>query len=66
LDNAASEANRFGLQDDEAAHIIERISMQVREWRSVFEELNVPSAECDKIMTAFRRPSKLGTTLLRR
>jgi len=65
LDNAASEANRFGLQDDEAAHIIERISMQAREWRSVFEELNVPSAECDKIMTAFRRPSKGSLSYLR-
>lgn len=61
LDNAFSAAGQFGLTKEKAAKIIDKIAMKVREWRMFFEsELAVPSAECDKVATAFRRPNDIG------
>lgn len=61
LDNALSMAGQFGLMDKEAARITNDIAMKTREWRTFFEsEMQVPTAECDKVKSAFRRPADIG------
>ncbi len=60
LDNALSESGRFGLARHKAQEIIERISAVTREWRTVFNQLGVSDAECDKVATAFRKPRDVG------
>lgn len=60
LDNAMSESGRFGLTRTKAQEIVERISTVTREWRTVFNQLGVSDAECDKVATAFRKPRDIG------
>jgi serine/threonine-protein kinase HipA len=61
LDNALTHAGRFGLLADTARAIIERVSMEVREWRTFFEgEMGVPLQECEKVASAFRKSSDIG------
>ncbi|HNQ75017.1 MAG TPA: HipA domain-containing protein [Pseudothauera hydrothermalis] len=60
LDNLLEAHGAFGLLKREAARIIERVASVVREWRVVFEELGVPEEQCEKVASAFRRPSDIG------
>lgn len=60
LPNALSGAPMVGLLEADARAIIDRIATEVREWRTFFEEIGVPTAECDRVETAFRRPRDAG------
>jgi serine/threonine-protein kinase HipA len=61
LTNALSQAGQFGILPNKAKTIVERISLEVREWRTFFEgEMGVARAECDKVSSAFRKPSNIG------
>jgi serine/threonine-protein kinase HipA len=51
----------FGLLKPEAARIIDSICTCAREWRTVFQELGVPQAQCDTVAPAFRRPREIGS-----
>ncbi|MEK7736637.1 MAG: hypothetical protein AAB319_02610, partial [Pseudomonadota bacterium] len=56
----------FGLLRKDAAAIIDRVASATREWRMVFEELEVPGADCDKVASAFRRPRDVGLVAVER
>jgi len=61
LTNAMSQAGQFGILPNKAKAIVERISLEVREWRTFFEgEMGVARTECDKVSSAFRKPSHIG------
>lgn len=60
LENVLNAHGGFGLLRRDAASIIDRVATVVREWRTLFEELGVPAADCDKVSSAFRRPSEIG------
>jgi len=60
LDNLLEAHGSYGLLRHAAAAIIERVATCTREWRTRFEALGVPQAECDRIDTAFRRPRDIG------
>ncbi len=61
LDNALSHAGQFGLTLRAARQIVDRIAGEVREWRTFFEhDMHVPTEECEKVKSAFRRPSEIG------
>lgn len=64
LDNAMSEASRFGLTPPKARAIVERVSRVTREWRTTFNALGASDAECDKVASAFRKPRDIGLHLL--
>ena len=66
LDNLLEAHGAFGLLKREAAAIIARVASVTREWRTVFEELGVPQAECDKVDSAFRRPREVGLDAIER
>jgi serine/threonine-protein kinase HipA len=66
LDNALGGAGLFGLHPPRAAMIIDRVARVVREWRESFERLRVPAQLCDRLATAFRRPSDIGMNLVDR
>ena len=60
LGNALSQAGQFGILPTKAKEIVERIAGEVRGWRSFFEgEMGLSHAECDKVASAFRKPSQL-------
>ena len=60
LDNALAGAGRFGLLPPDAAQIIDRVVRAVRCWRETFEGLGVPTPECDRVASAFRRAADIG------
>jgi serine/threonine-protein kinase HipA len=60
LDNALSAAPAFGILQAEANTIINKLATVVREWRGYFEQSGVPTAECDKVAAAFRKPREIG------
>jgi serine/threonine-protein kinase HipA len=60
LDNLLEAHGSFGLLRQDAALIIDRIASVTREWHGVFEELQVPGPDCDKVSSAFRRPKDIG------
>lgn len=60
LDNALAGAGRFGLLPPDAARVIDRVVGVVRGWRDIFERLGVPVRECDRLVSAFRRPADIG------
>ena len=60
LDNALAGAGRFGLLPPDAARIIDRVVGVVRGWRDIFERLDVPVRECDRVVSAFRRAADIG------
>lgn len=60
LDNALAGAGRFGLLPPDAARIIDRLVGAVRGWRDIFEGLDVPVRECDRVVSAFRRAGDIG------
>jgi serine/threonine-protein kinase HipA len=60
LGNALSRCERFGLNKQKAATIINAVALVVREWRVHFEELGCPPAQCERVKTAFRRPADIG------
>jgi serine/threonine-protein kinase HipA len=60
LDNALTQAGRFGLLPPAAALIIDRVVRAVRAWRETFEGLDVPRTECDRVATAFRHAGDIG------
>jgi len=60
LSNALSQAGQFGIVPTRAKEIVERIAAKVREWRTFFEaEMGLTHAECDKVASAFRKPSQV-------
>jgi len=66
LDNLLEAHGSFGLLRKDAAVIIDRVASATREWRMVFEELEVPGADCDKVASAFRRPRDVGLVAVER
>ena len=60
LDNLLAAHGSFGLLRKNAAVIIDRVASVTREWRVLFEALEVPASECEKVASAFRRPSEIG------
>lgn len=66
LDNLLEAHGAFGLLKRDAAAIIERVASVTRQWRTVFEELGVPTQECDKVASAFRRPREIGMKAVER
>ncbi|MFZ4539001.1 type II toxin-antitoxin system HipA family toxin [Propionivibrio sp.] len=60
LDNLLEAHGSYGLLRKNAAAIIDRVARVTREWRVLFDELGVPSADCDKVASAFRRPRDIG------
>jgi serine/threonine-protein kinase HipA len=61
LDNALSHAGKFGILPEVAQRIVDRISMEVREWRTFFErQMDVSRKECNQVASAFRKPSEIG------
>jgi len=65
LDNALEGCRPFGLDRDEAAHIIDHIYSRVREWRVSFERYGVDPKSCDRIASAFRRGDDVGLKEIR-
>jgi len=60
LGNALSQAGQFGILPTRAKEIVDRIAGTVREWRTFFEgEMGLSYAECDKVASAFRKPSQV-------
>ncbi|MDH3347415.1 MAG: HipA domain-containing protein [Desulfobulbaceae bacterium] len=55
LENALSQAERFGLQKREAQEIIRRSSEIVRYWRDIFEECGVAGDQIDLLAPSFTR-----------
>lgn len=45
---------------NEGSDGIDRVASVTREWRVLFEALEVPASECEKVASAFRRPSEIG------
>ena len=67
LDNALSHSGQFGILPGRAKEIVDRIASEVREWRTFFEfEMGLSKATCDKVASAFRKPSEIGCERLRR
>jgi serine/threonine-protein kinase HipA len=61
LDNALSHAGQFGIIPHRAKEIVDRIASEVREWRTFFElDMGLSTATCDKVASAFRKPSEIG------
>lgn len=60
LTNALSWSSRFGLTQDKAIYIVDRIWRVVREWKERFEEWQVPPNEIEKISSAFRHAREIG------
>lgn len=61
LGNALSHAGQFGIVPHRAREIVDRIAREVREWRTFFESgMGLPRATCDKVASAFRKPSDIG------
>lgn len=61
LDNALSHAGQFGILPNRAKEIVNRIAGKVREWRTFFEStMGLSTASCDKVASAFRKPSEIG------
>ncbi|MDP2792833.1 MAG: HipA domain-containing protein, partial [Sulfurisoma sp.] len=60
LGNLIAAHGSFGLAKTTAATVIDRVASVTREWRTVFEEMAVPAADCDKVASAFRRPRDIG------
>ena len=54
LDNALSGYARFGLSLQDAKAVVDHMWRVTREWKSYFEEWDVPGAEIEKVSTAFR------------
>lgn len=64
LTNAMGWAARFGLTQDKALHVVDRVWRVVREWKNHFEAYGVPAAEIDQVASAFRHARELGGTEL--
>lgn len=61
LSNALSHSGQFGIMPPRAREIIDRIAGEVREWRTFFEgTMGLSTATCDKVASAFRKPSEIG------
>ncbi len=60
LDNALAGAGRFGILPRDAAAIIDRVVGVVRGWRDCFEAGGVPTRDCDRVASAFRRAAEIG------
>lgn len=60
LDNAIAGAGRFGLLPAAANAIVDRVVTAVRAWRQVFEHLEVPVRDCERVKSAFRQPRDVG------
>ena len=60
LTNALSGAARFGLTQDKALAVVDKVWRVVREWKARFEEFGVPGAEIDKVSTAFRHAREIS------
>lgn len=66
LDNALSAASLFGILQKDAIAIIEKMASIGREWRVFFKKMGVPTAECNKIASAFRNPKDIGLKEIQR
>lgn len=60
LTNLLESHGQFGLLRPEAIDVIDRIARVVLEWRRRFEALGVPTAQCDRVASAFRRRQDVG------
>ncbi len=61
LSNALSHAGQFGILPQRAKEIVDRIAGEVREWRTFFEaDMGLSRQTCDKVASAFRKPSDIG------
>lgn len=60
IPNALSNAALFGLKDEQAKEIVDRIARVVREWRVYFEEFGVGPKDIEALAFAFRRPKDVG------
>lgn len=62
IPNALSRASMFGLRDDRARAIVDRIAMRVREWRVKFDECGVRPEDIEAVSSAMRHPRDVGWT----
>ncbi|OGB50083.1 MAG: hypothetical protein A2535_06190 [Burkholderiales bacterium RIFOXYD2_FULL_59_8] len=60
LSNLLDANGAFGLLKPDAAKLIDGVARRVREWRTSFEALGVPLAQCNLVASAFRRPLDIG------
>jgi serine/threonine-protein kinase HipA len=66
LDNAFAGRETFTLSTESAAGSIVRIWKTVREWKTNFENDNVPADQIQKIAPAFRHIDEISTAALRK
>ena len=60
IPNALSRAALFGLQDEQAREIVDRIARCVRGWRTHFDQLGVRSEDVNVVASAIRHPRDVG------
>jgi serine/threonine-protein kinase HipA len=60
IPNALSRAALFGLKDDQARQIVDRIARCVREWRTYFEEQGLAKKDMEAVAAAMRHPRDVG------
>ena len=60
LPNALSRAPLFGLTDEQAREVVDRIARCVREWRTWFEQFGVEAKDLEVVSSAMRHPRDVG------
>jgi serine/threonine-protein kinase HipA len=60
IPNALSNAPMFGLLEDKAKEIVDRIATKVREWKVYFEDMAVSDDDIDRVSSAMRHPRDVG------
>lgn len=60
LPNALSRAALFGLQDEQAREIVDRIARCVRAWKMCFDRLAVQPEDMEVVAAAIRHPRDVG------
>lgn len=62
IPNALSNAPLFGLREDQAEDVIDRIATRVREWKVYFEAVGVKPVDLERVSSAMRHPRDVGWT----
>lgn len=58
--NAMSQHGVFGLTQDGAREVIDKISTSVRQWKNTFERCSVPGTSIDAVSSAMRRLKEIS------
>jgi serine/threonine-protein kinase HipA len=60
IPNALSNAPLFGLLEDKAKEVVDRIATKVREWKVYFEDIGVSRGDIERVSSAMRHPRDVG------